>query len=291
MKSDLILDASKLWASAISPSRQNYLNQLQATSEGKPSLATDTIAVFRQVSENAAVVLPDGVDLFIPSHEPGRSIPCRMFRPKNGIPIKGVLMHIHGGGYVLNTEKTSDATLRRYVDITEHAVISVGYRRAPEHVFPAALRDCCDVADYLVTDGEAQLGAQLSIIAGDGLPSVHHVKNTHIVDGETRERYISWYLPGYDTKDLQRSDVAPLYTNLEEFRGRLPPALFLCGTVEALLDDSMMMCIKWIQGGEGILKLVPGGFHRFMAMPEEEVEAAKEGWSHVAEFLNEIMFA
>lgn len=49
------------------------------------------------------VVLPDGINGEIPSRDPGRSIPYRMFKPENGMS-KGILMHIHGGGWVLQSE-------------------------------------------------------------------------------------------------------------------------------------------------------------------------------------------
>ncbi|RHZ50517.1 alpha/beta hydrolase [Aspergillus thermomutatus] len=324
MKSDVCLDASKFAPNAISGSRLEYLHQLHESSKGKPALSKETIPAFREASEKAAVNLPGGEDILIPSRDLERQIPCRAFRNTKS-PAKGVLLHIHGGGYSLNTEKTSDPTLQRYVQLTDYTIISVGYRRAPEHVFPAALEDCCDVAVYLVRHAQQQFGAPFFVIAGDsvgggltlqttfhllrkfrdfylkalvlffgdfapsGLPAVQHVQQPHMVDAQTRERYTSYYLPGRSTMDLQRPDVAPFYVNLEEFRGRLPPALFLSGTVETLVDDSIMMCVKWLQaGGSGILKLVPGGFHRFMALPLE-VEVAREGWSHVAEFLIEVL--
>lgn len=50
------------------------------------------------------VVIESGVDFKIPSREDGREIPCRMFKPENG-HVKGVFMHIHGGGFVLQSEK------------------------------------------------------------------------------------------------------------------------------------------------------------------------------------------
>lgn len=65
------------------------------------------------------------------------------------------------------TTNRSDPTLQRYVELTDHAVISVGYRRAPEYVFPAALEDCCDVAEYLVEHAQQRFRASLSVIAGD----------------------------------------------------------------------------------------------------------------------------
>lgn len=54
------------------------------------------------------VVIDSGVDFKIPSRDDdsgGREIPCRMFKPANGGPVKGVFMHIHGGGWVLQSEK------------------------------------------------------------------------------------------------------------------------------------------------------------------------------------------
>lgn len=49
------------------------------------------------------VVLESGVNFTIPSREKGRDIPCRMFKPENG-EVKGIYMHIHGGGWVLQSE-------------------------------------------------------------------------------------------------------------------------------------------------------------------------------------------
>jgi acetyl esterase/lipase len=50
------------------------------------------------------VVLESGVDTTIPSRDTGRELPCRVFKPENE-ETKGVLMHIHGGGWVLQSEK------------------------------------------------------------------------------------------------------------------------------------------------------------------------------------------
>ncbi len=63
----------------------------------------------------------------------------------------------------------------------------------------------------------------------------------------------------------QDPSVSPYYENLEKYRGRLPSALFVCGTEDPLLDDSVMMSTKWLMaGGEAILKIYPGGAHGFI---------------------------
>jgi acetyl esterase/lipase len=51
------------------------------------------------------VVVESGKPFSIPSRDAGRKIPCRVLRPEPGGPVKGVYLHIHGGGWVLQTEQ------------------------------------------------------------------------------------------------------------------------------------------------------------------------------------------
>lgn len=52
-----------------------------------------------------AIVLDRGRDISIPSREGGVEIPCRVMVPENWVEAKAVFMHIHGGGFVLSSEK------------------------------------------------------------------------------------------------------------------------------------------------------------------------------------------
>jgi acetyl esterase/lipase len=65
------------------------------------------------------------------------------------------------------SEKTSDPLLKFYADTSDCTVISVGYRLAPEHPFPAGVEDCFDVADYLVKNGPKLYGGPLRFIGGE----------------------------------------------------------------------------------------------------------------------------
>ncbi|KAK5694144.1 hypothetical protein LTR97_009765 [Elasticomyces elasticus] len=112
------------------------------------------------------VVLDSGKNITIPSREPGRSIPCRVFTPDNGKP-KGVFYHIHGGGWVLQSEHHQDVMLKYWADHSQVTVVSVGYRLAPEHPYPAGNEDCFDVGEYLVDNSEKDYDAPLLFMGGD----------------------------------------------------------------------------------------------------------------------------
>lgn len=75
----------------------------------------------------------------------GHDIPVRIFSPK----AKGtfpLLLFFHGGGFVTGNIDSYDKVCTIMSQITEHIVVSVDYRLAPEHPFPAAVEDCYAVA-------------------------------------------------------------------------------------------------------------------------------------------------
>ena len=98
-------------------------------------------------------------------------------------------------------------------------------------------------------------------------------------------RYFEAYLPGKSLDERRDPWISPFYANLNKMKVsspelrpwpwsmltlllQLPPALFTCGTLDVLLDDSMMMSTKWaMSGAETILKLYPGAPHGFSFFP------------------------
>src|SRR5947207_6239875 len=67
-------------------------------------------------------------------------IPVRVYAPDGPDPCP-IMLYFHGGGYVKGGIDESDAFCRNLARVTRHLVLSVGYRLAPEHRFPAALDD------------------------------------------------------------------------------------------------------------------------------------------------------
>ena len=68
-------------------------------------------------------------------------VQCRLYKPRTGNDM-GILVFFHGGGWVVGSLNSHDAVCRSLANQTGHAVLSVGYRLAPEDPFPAGLEDC-----------------------------------------------------------------------------------------------------------------------------------------------------
>ena len=79
-------------------------------------------------------------------------VPCRLYAKAFGAPV---LVYLHGGGWCYGSIETVDRFCRRVADRSGCAVLSVGYRLAPEHVFPAALQDVETVLAYVRKEGDA----------------------------------------------------------------------------------------------------------------------------------------
>ena len=71
---------------------------------------------------------------------PGGEIPVRVYRPDGRPPFPG-LVYYHGGGWVIGDLDTHDSPVRALVNRARCVAVSVGYRLAPEHKFPAAVED------------------------------------------------------------------------------------------------------------------------------------------------------
>jgi acetyl esterase/lipase len=98
-------------------------------------------------------------------------MPARLFYPSSATgdkpKTKGVVLHIHGGGWVLMSHLTADPLLQAYADNSNCAVVSLGYRLAPEDPFPAGPEDCYEAAGYLADHAEEEYGGPLMFIGGE----------------------------------------------------------------------------------------------------------------------------
>ncbi|WP_063905894.1 alpha/beta hydrolase [Nocardia kruczakiae] len=98
---------------------------------------------------------------------PGDPLRVRCYRPSSAVGLPAVI-YIHGGGFVVGTLNGVDDVCRSLCAEAECVVISVEYRRAPEHVFPAAADDCLRTYEWVEREAES-LGVDPSrlALAGD----------------------------------------------------------------------------------------------------------------------------
>jgi len=79
-----------------------------------------------------------------------------------------VLIFYHGGGYVIGDLDTHDYLCRKIANVARCAVISVDYRLAPEHKFPAAVEDAATALCWIVNQaGEFQINPAREAVGGD----------------------------------------------------------------------------------------------------------------------------
>ena len=128
----------------------------------------DLAEIRRTLDEGARVAPRPNIavvkDLEIPG--PAGRIPARVYRPtpQGELPV---LVYFHGGGWAICSLETHDTTCRELANGAGCAVVSVDYRLAPEHRFPAAAEDCFAATGW-VAKNVAAIGGDASRIAIGG---------------------------------------------------------------------------------------------------------------------------
>jgi acetyl esterase len=98
---------------------------------------------------------------------PGRTLRARLYVPTND-EGKALVVYFHGGGFIVGDLETHDALCRRLSTDSRMRFLSVEYRLAPEHPFPAAINDAVDaVRDVAVRIGDFDNPSAKLIVMGD----------------------------------------------------------------------------------------------------------------------------
>lgn len=93
-------------------------------------------------------------------------VPARLYRPSDRSDL-GLLVYLHGGGWVIGDLESHDNICRALANGSGHAVLSVQYRLAPEHPFPAALEDAVTATRWAHTNA-SKLGCRPDRVAIGG---------------------------------------------------------------------------------------------------------------------------
>jgi len=253
------------------------------------------------------VFLPQASDLSVRTRS--GEIRVRVLAPEKAT---GVYLHIHGGGWVLGCCDEQDDRLWSLVEATDMCAISVDYRLAPEHPYPAGPDDCEDAALWLLDRGLTELDVPDRIAIGGESAGAHlavttllRLRDRHGVSGAFRaanlvygvydlsgtpsrlnwdDRHpmlstpdMHWFGRSFtgdrNLEELRDPDLSPLYADLHD----LPPSLFTVGDLDPLLDDSRFMAARWQgAGNDAELRVWPESVHGFTAFPLAVARAANE---------------
>lgn len=303
-------DPSVFGPDAITQETRDFVAGSMAMREQMPSMDNTNLVELRRLMDEGGGAFPvpppveRAEDRTVPGIGEGASI--RIIRPEGREPT-GVYLDIHGGGWVIGRARMSDQANLALVEAFGLATVSVDYRLAPEHPYPAGPDDCEAAAVWLVDNAAAEFGTERLLIGG-GSAGAHLAAVTLLrmrdrhgytgfqganlvygpydlsmtpsqrlgvgpeggLDRAAIDRFYEMFIPGVDTTD---PDVSPLNAHLHD----MPPALFTVGSYDPLLDDSLFMHARWLAAGnESELAVYPGGPHGFDAAPIPIGQQARE---------------
>lgn len=137
---------------ALDPQVRTVLDDLAAL--GSPDLDQLTAVEARELS-NAGMPLFSGAgDQAVTTRDarfpgPGGDVPIRVYTPPGGDDARPVVVFFHGGGWVIGNIDTHDGVCRDLASDSGTVIVSVDYRLAPEHPFPAAVDDCVAALEWV----------------------------------------------------------------------------------------------------------------------------------------------
>jgi acetyl esterase len=240
---------------------------------------------------------------------------CRLHVPTSD-PSPGVLVFLHGGGFVFGDLDTHDPQARRLANRTRLAVLSVDYRRPPEHRFPAAPDDVDTALRWLWRAGESRgldtgrmavigdsAGGNLALVAA--LRNLRRLSATVLVypfldpctdhasydaeDGGITRAEARWFWEQYaaSQSDLADPDLAPLRSTRERLSQLREPVLILAAEHDVLVDENHDLARRLEEAEIDVrISTYSGMIHGFWRHPEL-FDAAEESLAEIAAFLAE----
>ena len=224
------------------------------------------------------------------------SIPCRLYRPSSKTDL-GLLVFFHGGGWVIGDLNSHDGVCRSLANKSGHAVLSVDYRLAPEHKFPAAFNDCAAAVKWAY-DNAVSLGVDNTRIAvgGDSAggnlaaavalsevvplkfqmliypavdmrmesPSINENAHAPILTKSVMAWFVNLYLNSDD--DRLNINASPIVAS-DELLKRMPPAIVITAQFDPLRDEGEAYGKRLVENGvSATITRYNGAFHGFFNM-------------------------
>ena len=248
---------------------------------------------------------------------PDEALPARLYAPGPAVEPQPLLVYFHGGGWVQGSLDSHDGTCRWLAALAQVRVLSVAYRLAPEHPFPAPADDAL-TAYALATEHARTLGADPARIgvggdsAGGNLaaavalaardtglpapafqlllypavdltlssPSVTTFAEGHFLTKANMDVYVDAYVP--DASKRTDPYASPLFA--EDLTG-LPPAYVATGATDPLRDEGEAYAGRLREAGVAVEVERHPLLHGFMGMGA--TRSARRGIERVAEALRQ----
>jgi acetyl esterase/lipase len=276
-----------------------------ATTEFNAGLVGGLAAVGWSFPPPSAQALRDGLRAAMPAAEPP---PGAYTLDADGVPLvvvpsenpTAVFVHCHPGGWTIGSPEESYGTLSRIAAATGMTAVSIGYRLAPEHPYPAGPDDCERAVRWIAEHAESRFGSSRLLIGGESAganlalvtllrvpgvfaaasllygnydltmtPSQRHADSGVMITRGSLEWFYDQYVP--DVARRGDPDISPLYADLTG----LPPTLLSVGSADSLLDDTVFLAARMLASGVDVeLQVVPGGEHGFDMGPVRSSTAA-----------------
>jgi acetyl esterase/lipase len=268
-------------------------------------------AGFAVMLEAMSTEIPGGegleiTDRTVPGFDGGPEVSVRVYRPKDASTPMPAIVHIHGGGFVVGNVDTEHVGAGVNALATGALVVSVDYRLAPEHPYPAGLHDCyaalvyvaenaatleVDPARIAVSGASAGggLSAATALFARDlGGPALCfqmlHIPElddrletpsmTRFVDSPLWNRPLAVQSWQYYLGPMYGRDDVPIYAapaRATDLAG-LPPAYISTAENDPLRDEGIAYALGLLQAGVSVeLHQFPGTFHGSALVATAEV--------------------
>lgn len=229
---------------------------------------------------------------------PGGPIPIRIYTPKGNGPFP-IIVYYHGGGWVIATMDTYDSSARTLTNAAKAIVVSVEYRKAPEHKFPAAHEDAYAAYQWtlkhasdlhgdpskVAVAGESaggNLAAAVAMMAreqGDQLPVhqvliypvVGHDFNTPSYQENAKAKplnkpMMAWFFEKYLKNPGEADNPLISLDQAKNLRG-LPPATIITDEIDPLRSEGKRYADRLREAGVPVTyKNYEGVTHEFFGM-------------------------
>jgi len=263
----------------------------------------------------------DPADNVVWKDEDADGVPVRIYRPTEAQGPQPTLVFYHGGGYIACGISSHERLCSRLARMAECAVVSVDYRLAPEHVFPAAVEDAFTALKWVAHHGAGYgLDVKRLAIGGDsaggtlatvsairardsGGPALLHqlliypgtdvtgeteseklYRSGYFLDSDFSELCLNAYIP--NKADRAHSWVSPLFT---KDLGNLPPATIITAECDPLKDEGKEYAVLLNGAGtQATYTDFAGVFHGFASLfgmlPEADQAVAQSAEALKAAF-------